>query len=598
MEIGGQSSKYVTGLRDGNIRFAINDNCSAGTGSFFEAQAGMLDIALDAFSRLTEKAEAAPRIAGRCSVFAKTDIIHLQQGGEKIENILFGLCCAAARNYKAAVAGKLPLKAPVLFAGGTVYNRGMARAIRDVFDLGAEDLIISEYALYISAIGAALCAGEGDAAGRPLAELRNIFIQAGAEPGECSVLPPLFAVEQINGDLHKPFPLQQGEPCFLGIDIGSTSTNLVLLDSRCRVVDSQYLRTGGDPKNAVKQGFESLAARFGEGLVISAVATTGSGRHFIGGLIGADGIYDEISAQAAAAMHFSPETDTVFEIGGQDSKYISIKGASVADFQMNKICAAGTGSFIEEQAYKLNIPLDQFGKAALFAKAPLNLGERCTVFIETNINKELSKGASKEDIAAGLCYSVVKNYLHRVVANKPVGERIVLQRGVAYNSALVAAFKGMFGSRLEVAPWFSVSGAVGAALMIREGAGKNATSFKGLSCLEQGETRWHEAKAADAPLPKATMDPLLFNYRNERDRNKKTIGIPRALVMYSMFPLFNAFFYALGYNVLISGESGEEIIELAQSYTKVETCYPVKLAIGHTAQLAGSGVDYIFFPSL
>ncbi|MDR1507731.1 MAG: acyl-CoA dehydratase activase, partial [Treponema sp.] len=146
MEIGGQSSKYVTGLRDGNVRFAVNDTCSAGTGSFFEAQAGRLNIALEAFSTIAEKAETIPRIAGRCSVFAKTDIIHLQQEGEKIENILLGLCYAMVRNYKAAVAGKLPQKPPVLFAGGTVYNRGMIRAIRDVFDLGTDDLIISEYA--------------------------------------------------------------------------------------------------------------------------------------------------------------------------------------------------------------------------------------------------------------------------------------------------------------------------------------------------------------------------------------------------------------------------------------------------------------------
>ena len=327
---------------------------------------------------------------------------------------------------------------------------------------------------------------------------------------------------QSAGDLHETFPLKQGETCLLGIDIGSTSTNLVLLDSGCQVVDYQYLRTGGDPKNAVKQGFASLTARFGEGLAISGVATTGSGRHFIGGLIGADGIYDEISAQAAAAAHFSPEADTVFEIGGQDSKYISLKDAQVADFQMNKICAAGTGAFIEEEAHKLNIPLAQFGKAALSAQSPLDLGERCTVFIETNVNSELSKGASKEDIAAGLCYSVVRNYLRRVAAGKPVGEHILLQGGVAHNPAIVAAFKGEFGSRLKAAPYFSVSGAIGAALMVRERAGKGAGSFKGLSCLENDEARRPLAKPADAPLSKSAIDPLLFNYRDERDPGKKT----------------------------------------------------------------------------
>jgi predicted CoA-substrate-specific enzyme activase len=379
----------------------------------------------------------------------------------------------------------------------------------------------------------------------------------------------------------------------LGIDIGSTSTKLVLIDNENRVVDYQYLRTKGNPRAALKSGFESYIERFGNTLSIDAVATTGSGRHFIKRLIGADAAYDEITAQAASAAYFVPEVDTVFEIGGQDSKYISIKDGLVKDFQMNKICAAGTGAFIEEQSAKLNIPLDRFGEMALSANTPCNLGERCTVFIESNINACLSEGSAKKDITAGLCYSVVSNYLNRVVGNKPVGKHILLQGGVAYNPALVAAFKNVFGSRLEAAPWFSVSGAVGAALLVKNGIGNRQTTFKGLLCLE-----------GDSPPKQEDLVPVVKEQKEQthdsksRDPNKKTIGIPCSLIMHDWFLLYKTFFETLGFNVLLSDDTNEKIIELSQSYTKIETCYPVKLAIGHTVHLVQNHVDYIFFPSV
>ena len=197
----------------------------------------------------------------------------------------------------------------------------------------------------------------------------------------------------------------------------------------------------------------------------------------IGEFIGADAVRDEITCQARGAAQADPQVDTVFEIGGQDSKYISLANAQVSDFQMNKVCAAGTGSFVEEQAGRLGIALPDYGELALSAQHPVDLGERCTVFVETAINAALAKGATKAEVAAGLCLSVVRNYLHKVVGTKPVGKRIVLQGGVAYNPAIVAAFRAYAGDNLTVSPWFAVSGAVGAALLAAEAQGvlKNAS---------------------------------------------------------------------------------------------------------------------------
>lgn len=250
------------------------------------------------------------------------------------------------------------------------------------------------------------------------------------------------------------------------------------------LVDFQYLRTAGDPEGAVRKGLASIRQRFGD-IRFTAVGVTGSGRERIGKRIGADAVRDEITAQAKGAAHWVPEVDTVFEIGGQDSKYISIQNGEVVDFQMNKICAAGTGSFVEEQAARMGIPLAEFGPLALSSEHPASLGERCTVFIETAIASASAEGISRADIAAGLCHSIVQNYLHKVVGSKPVGQHIVLQGGVDYNPGIVAAFQSAYGDRVQVSPVFSISGAYGAALLAQEAVGDTSSQFVGFDSPAQ-----------------------------------------------------------------------------------------------------------------
>ena len=692
IQMGAQSGVFVTGFADGAApEFSMNESCAAGTGSFFEDQMERLGLPLDSYSELVSRATSVPRLSGRCSVFAKTDIIHRQQEGVCVEDILQGLCHATVKAFKATIVRNLPVEKPLALAGGTLLNAGVVRAVREVFGLEEGELVADERLVCAQAFGAALAAADAAAGGEGVA--RGGVGAAGSAPapaapaGAASAAAPvvptltdlaaalagstaaaaddLARLPQLpptdctpnRGFALAPTPwnpagsparegaavprsaavdaLPEGAPVpvALGVDVGSTSTNLVLMSLDGVLLDAQYLRTRGNPKQAVRDGLSSLAERVGDKAHVVAAGCTGSGRTMIGNFIGADAVRDEITAQARGAAQADPQVDTVFEIGGQDSKYISLAHGQVSDFQMNKVCAAGTGSFVEEQAGRLGIALPDYGPLALSAKGPVDLGERCTVFVETAINAALAKGATKAEVAAGLCLSVVRNYLHKVVGTKPVGKRIVLQGGVAYNPAIVAAFRAYAGENLTVSPWFAVSGAVGAALLAAEAQGVlqsapagvtepvqdgvNAdggsavadheivseaiatSNFKGWDL--KGESR--QVKRVDPAEIAANRaffhkvdEMYLEGYNPVRDPQKKTVGIPRALMLHKLFPMANAFFTQLGFNVVLTDASDEETVRLAQASAQGETCYPVKLVHGHMAQLLDAGVDYVFMP--
>lgn len=595
IEIGSQSARFLTGFgSELPPQFAVNEHCAGGTGSFFEDQMSRLGLRIEDYSNLVAQAESIPRLSGRCAVFAKTDIIHRQQEGIPTPDILLGLCYAMVRNYKAVIVRSLPVERPVALCGGVAQNAGAVQAVKAVFGLEEEDLIIPDPFLHAAAVGAALAAQEAETCsmgellaslcGQPAAAGRLVRRSPLSQPAGVSLTDPASS---------GVIPL---EGCALGIDVGSTSTDLVLMDPDGGLIDFQYLRTAGDPEGAVRRGLEHLRERFGE-LPLLAVGVTGSGRERIGRLIGADAVRDEITAQARAAVHWVPDADTVFEIGGQDSKYISLQGGQVADFQMNKICAAGTGSFVEEQAARMGIPLEEFGPLALTAQAPVELGERCTVFIETAIQSALAQEASQAEVAAGLCQSIVRNYLHKVVGSKLVGRRIVLQGGVAYNPGIVAAFRQEFGDRLTVSPCFSISGAFGVALLALETA-EGPSRFHGFT--GQGEESPALSPEVQRNIAFYQRGPqlLLEGYDPAPVPRRKTVGVPFALMIHKFFPMANAFFRHLGYNVLLSPPTNEEIIRLSQQTAQAETCYPVKLIHGHMAWLAEQGVDYIFLPSI
>lgn len=592
MEIGSQGSRFITQI-DQVPQFATNGHCAGGTGSFFEDQMSRLGLSIEDYSELVEQATSVPRLSGRCAVFAKTDIIHRQQEGVRTPDILLGLCYAMIKNYKATIVRDLLVDKPVAFCGGVTKNRGVIRAIKEVFGLQEDELIVPAYASFAGAVGAAL-----HASGSFTSE--QLFLAADhmkeSHHGSLSAL-PASSENTLSDPACTQFPVSG--KCALGIDIGSTSTDLVIIGEHNELVDYQYLRTAGNPEAAVRKGLASIKERFGE-LVFQAVGVTGSGRERVGRMLGADAIRDEITAQAAGAAHCVPEVNTVFEIGGQDSKYIHIEDGRVVDFQMNKICAAGTGSFVEEQAARMGIPINEFGPLALTAKNPASLGERCTVFIETAIAAASAEGIAQNEIAAGLCYAIVKNYLHKVVGTKPVGNHIVLQGGVAYNPGIVAAFRAFYGERLIVNPYFSISGAFGVALLAKEVNVGKTSSFAGYEFSGKTihmDTRNEEVRKNIEFYHQA--DKLLLDgYTGERDPRKKTVGVPFALMIHKFFPMANAFFTSLGYNVLLTKPTNEETIRLSQENARGETCYPVKLIYGHMKQLIDAKVDYIFLPTI
>lgn len=266
---------------------------------------------------------------------------------------------------------------------------------------------------------------------------------------------------------------------------------------------------------------------------------------------------------------------------------------------MNKICAAGTGSFVEEQAARMGIPLAEFGPLALSSEHPASLGERCTVFIETAIASASAEGVSQADIAAGLCHSIVQNYLHKVVGSKPVGQHIVLQGGVDYNPGIVAAFQSAYGDRVQVSPVFSISGAYGAALLAQEAVGDALSRFVGFdSPAKDAEDSRSAEIQKNIDFYKQADKLLLEGYTGKRDPRKKTVGVPFALMIHKFFPMTNAFFTSLGFNVVLTDPTSEETIRLAQQTAQGETCYPVKLIYGHMQQLIDQKVDYIFLPTI
>lgn len=504
IELGGEDSKLIMlgEAVSGSVKeFAMNSVCAAGTGSFLDQQAERLRLTIEEFSALSLRSKKPPRIAGRCSVFAKSDMIHLQQIATPVEDIVAGLCFAVARNFKGSISRGRKIETPVSFQGGVAANQGMVRAFKDVFSL--EDLFVPPDFFFMGALGAAF--KDMDDGKINLFDLKKLdeFINSEnySEEGHDSLVSENddffrrhvqegLGVKGFNSSMEKLNIAPSLVKAYLGIDIGSISTNLAVIDENGRLLAKRYLMTAGRPIEAVKQGIKEIGEEIGDKIEIMGVGTTGSGRYMIADYVGADIVKNEITAQATAAAFIDKSVDTILEIGGQDSKFISLKDGVIVDFEMNKACAAGTGSFLEEQAEKLNITIkDEFEDLALSAENPCRLGERCTVFMENSLMSNLQRGAEKNNLLAGLAYSIVQNYINRVVAGKTIGENIFFQGGVAFNKSVVAAFEKYLDKKITVPPHHDVTGAIGMALIamrqIKDGSKLKVQSSK----LEDSELR-------------------------------------------------------------------------------------------------------------
>jgi len=426
---------------------------------------------------------------------------------------------------------------------------------------------------------------------------------------------------------------------YLGLDVGSISTNVVLIDSRKNLVAKTYLMTAGRPLEAVQKGLSIIGEKWADRVRVMGASTTGSGRYLTGDFIGADIIRNEITAQATAAADIDPEVDTIFEIGGQDSKYISLDKGVIVDFMMNKVCAAGTGSFLEEQAEKLGISIrDEFGALALSSKDPVRLGERCTVFMESDLVHHQQQGCARDDLVAGLSYSIVENYLNRVVEDRRVGNRIFYQGATAQNKGIVAAFEHVTGKPITVPADCDVTGAIGAALLAMKERDWKESGFKGFELSKSVYTiKSFECKHCPnrCEIRKVTIEgskPFFYGSRCERyeKAEKKTggeqipdlfkeretwlletpfqevtrtgkrgrIGIPRTMFFLELMPFWVTFFEALGYTVVISEQTNKRLIAKGVERMVAETCFPIKVAHGHILDLISKGIDTIFLPHI
>ena len=576
ISLGAQKTYYIEKGPNG-AKVYKNNNCSSGTGSFFEEQAGRLGIELEEISKEISKATKIPHIAGRCSVFSKTDIIHHMQEGTSTPDLLNGLAYAMVRNFRMSVVKEAHLFTPVLLCGGVMKNKGVVQAIIDLFHLQEQDYILQDDFEYIEAINAAKRASfkiDGKT-------LREKILDT-KETNDTSKLPPLFMYASIYPVEYTIHPLEKGK-YRLGIDIGSTSINLVLINERKEVCYISYVRNEGKPYQIVQREMEIMKKKMDDTMEIISISVTGSGREYIAQKINATTVINEISAQCKGSLYSDSSIDTIFEIGGQDSKYMSIKDQKMHDFEMNKVCAAGTGAFLEEMIRKLGVSMSEFMELAMQSKHPVELGSRCTVFIESSISLAMARGEKMEDICAGLAYAIASNYLYRVVNSKAIGEHIAMQGGIAFNRPVVAAFQALTQKKIHVSDYFSVTGALGAALL--------AAKKTDLVFDHKNNQRLNKQ------LRENTLQGYLKDY-TKPDGKKKIIGIPRAIFLYKMFPLFRGMFTKLGYDVLLSPVTDESIVALSQKYCIAETCYPIKLIYGHIAWLLEQGVDYIILPRM
>jgi predicted CoA-substrate-specific enzyme activase len=656
IDIGGGSVTMIELDEKGNFQsYSTNSLCAAGTGSFLDEQAERLEIKyrdLEKFGFI----ETPPTIATRCSVFAKSDLIHRQQEGHSKEAMWSGLCRGMTTTLLQTLLKGKPLKGLTVLTGGVVLNREVLRWLNHRYQ---DQVVTYQNAHLAAACGAAELANGQRHSLKPInwdslseTEKRDGEDKGGVDRKPLKLIKskyPSFEVEESYIDelenevrlVH--WPEEKVIRAYLGIDIGSTSTKLLLVGEDNEVLADVYRKTLGDPVQATKNLFTALnkvCADKGCELEILGCGTTGSGRKLVGVVVGADAIINEISAHVTGAMYFDPEIDTIFEIGGQDSKYMHTRSARIRDANMNYICAAGTGSFVEEQARKLGYHCSEIGDLVMGITPP-RTSDRCTVFMEQDVHKLLRQGYSRQEAMAAVMYSIAQNYLNKVVGNRYISDKkIFFQGATPRNKGLVAAFENLLDVEIVVSPFCHVMGAFGVALLARRIVEEKGVKsrFKGLSLSHRKVEMENETctlcenhcKITFARIEGEKESPS-WGYmcgRDPADKKKKvsknfnlflkrrkmlrsyeksdsvrpdapTVGIPMALTNYSFLPLWQRFFDELGFKVELSPETNSTLKQKSISLVGGEFCFPVKLAHSHVHHLlTQEGVDYVFLPYL
>jgi predicted CoA-substrate-specific enzyme activase len=649
IDIGGGSATLIELDTQGRFQgYATNSLCAAGTGSFLDEQAGRLGMSYAEAGKLTHCAEP-PMIATRCTVFAKSDLIHRQQEGCTRTELWSGLCRGMTQTLIATLLHGRPLDGRTAVIGGVALNTEVVRWL----DKAWPGLVVVPPEPHLVAVlGAASYAAPPTRLALPASTSCADGPRFARFPWPLSLkrsrYPSFVTEEAYEDENHNEIRVTTWPPgatlrAYLGVDIGSTSTKAVLIGEDATVIADIYRKTAGDPIGATQllfRAIQALAERKAATLEILGLGTTGSGRGIVGSVIGADAVINEISAHVAGAAQVDQTIDTIFEIGGQDAKYMHLVDGHIRDASMNYVCAAGTGSFVEEQAIRLGYRVAEAGPKVLGIRPP-RATDRCTVFMEQDMTKLVQAGASPEEAFAAVMVSVVKNYLNKVVGNRYRSRtRIFFQGATARNPALVAAFERLLDVEIVVSPYCHVMGAYGVALLARRLMVERGTptAFRGLDVGARAVTLRKETcdlchnsctithaeiagvedrpswgylcgREPDARAMRVNPRGRLFKKRQrlwleagrgiEVSERAPVVGLPQALSFYNYLPLWRRFFNRLGCRVKLSGATTHEIRELGKRMSGAEFCFPAKVFLGHAASLAlAEGVDFLFLPQM
>ena len=637
---GAEKIEFVKFDDSGHILYyQTNPACAAGTGSFLDEQMVRLGLHFSELNRIPID-EQAPLVATRCAVFAKTDIIHLQQEGHTAYAIYNGLCKGLVlSSLKSVFGGNLPDGDQIIATGGLLENPHFRHFLLQVFPR----IHLADNPAFTRARGLSRIAGldtqngnefaaslKGHAAGNVLSfELKPLKLRKSRFPATEMTRSQDSHGNEVWHDL-KEKEIYRG---FLGVDIGSTSTKAVFVDDGGAIRLDIYTRTSGNPIGATKRIFDGILAIVQDlacSLEILGCATTGSGRKLVGTIIGADVIVNEISAHAKGAVTLDENVRTIFEIGGQDAKFIRLENGRIVDVNMNYVCAAGTGSFVEEQARTLGMSLDDIS-ANVMDMVPLPNSDRCTVFMNQEVTRQIASGCSRDQIMAGVLLAVFKNYVGKVVGNRFYNkDRIVFQGATARNKGLVAALEQITGAEILVSPFCHVMGAYGAALITRD-KGLGATSFRGftipdLSVREstckgcentcrittvhvgKDKTSWGYmcGREPGARIEKRKVnrsakirEDLLDTYKTKRTQGEKVFRIP-ALGLYEEFiPLLSEIASACDFSLEVCYPGRNDILRELSAIGAGDFCYPIKVAMACVhVMLKQDGDSKILLPFL
>ena len=648
IELGGEDAKIIY-FENGNVEQRMNGICAGGTGSFIDQMAALIQTDASGLNEYAKDYKSLYTIAARCGVFAKTDIQPLINDGATREDLSASIFQAVVNQTISGLACGKPIRGHVAFLGGPLHFLSeLKQAFIRTLKLDDEHIIDTSNSHLFAAMGSALNATEhgqlllSEMCGRLNSDIHMEF--------EVERMEPLFSDEKE----YKEFTRRHDAHCvgtgdiktysghyFLGIDAGSTTTKMALIGDHGELLWSFYSNNNGSPMETAIKAFRELRTLLPADADISGSCSTGYGEQLMKAAFLLDHGQVETVAHYYAAAFFEPQVDCILDIGGQDMKCIKIKNGTVDSVQLNEACSSGCGSFIETFARSLNFDVRDFAKEALFAPHPIDLGTRCTVFMNSKVKQAQKEGASVADISAGLAYSVIKNALFKVIKvsdASELGKRIVVQGGTFYNDAVLRSFEKIADCEAIRPDIAGIMGAFGAALIARERFDERKTSTmlsfdeiehlefsttmaKCRGCLNtcrltinhfSGGRKYISGNRCEKGLGKAKNEnniPNLFEYKLQRffdyeplapDKAfRGTVGIPRVLNMYENYPFWATFFKELGYKVVLSPLSTRKIYELGiESIPSESECYPAKLAHGHVQWLIEQKVDFIFYPSL